>query len=149
VVPGALNFFLGIRIALVAILADELRSRTGDAALPYYDGFVQVCYSDGAITPQWMDRLSSAPARELLSEVLVDWDVIDDGVPLVPKPLVAVNTSEPPTPEAIAIDRAAQWHTILGDLPQSFLLDVLDGIVAAVRTQRRNKRRSTNLSLTA
>jgi hypothetical protein len=63
----------------VAILADELRSRTGDAALPYYDGIVQVCYVDGAITPQWMDRLNSAPARELLSEVLVDWDVIDGG----------------------------------------------------------------------
>lgn len=103
-----------------------------------------VIYNVSACTPEVLDTIGRAPARQVLSQLLIAWEVLDNGVPWQPAPesdpiwtqrveLIVTPASEressPRTPLERRVAYVAAWDAILSQLPQDFLGVVLGAVL--------------------
>jgi hypothetical protein len=110
----------------MAITRAELLKQLGSVSFEQCDTLVTLRFHEGALTSEWWS--SQAPLYQLLSQILLSWDVLDDdGRPLVP------------TPGLSDEERIAAWETILSTMPLGFLYELERRILAAVRSGESRK----------
>lgn len=131
----------------MAITKDRITQPSPVVVPVSFDGEeLTVTYNISACTPELLDTVGRAPARVILSQLLVAWEVLDEGRPYQPAPEsdpIWAQRVEPiesldgsivreSIPVSAGERRAAYvaaWEAILRQLPQDFLGVVLGAIL--------------------